>query len=46
MTHVGGNVLEDFSFPSFYQNFQEGKVVNEELDKVLASKIQNFQNAL
>ena len=46
MPHFGGNVLENFSFPSFYQNFQEGKVVNEELDKVLASKIQNFQNAL
>jgi len=46
MPHFGGNVIEDFSFPSFHQNFQEGKVVNEELEKVLSTKIQNFQNAL
>ena len=45
--HMGGNIVADFSLPSFYDNFKEGKVVNEDFlasIKVEANKFENVVN--
>lgn len=44
--YFGGNVITDFSLPSFYDNFQDGKIVNEELLNELNQKLQEFQQTL
>ncbi len=41
--HFGGNVVADFSLPSFSHNFQEGKLINEDLSAELAVQISRFQ---
>ncbi|MCL6217819.1 NADPH-dependent FMN reductase [Zunongwangia pacifica] len=38
----GGEVVETLSFPSFYDNFKNGIVVNPELEKEITSKINTF----
>ena len=43
---MGGNIVADFSLPSFFDNFKEGKLVNEELHLELKSKVEVFQKAL
>ena len=43
---MGGNIIADFSFPSFFDNFKEGEVVNAELNSDLKSKIETFKKAL
>lgn len=42
----GANIIETFSLPSFYQNFPEADIVNEELQMEHATKIAAFQAAL
>ena len=27
--YLGGNIVSDFSLPSFYDNFKDGKIINE-----------------
>ena len=44
--YFGGNVITDFSLPSFYDNFTNGTISNEDLLKDLESKISDFQNTL
>jgi len=29
LPHFGGNVISDFSLPSFYDNFKDGEIVEE-----------------
>ncbi|WP_396601205.1 NADPH-dependent FMN reductase [Algibacter sp. R77976] len=43
---MGGNIVADFSFPSFGDNFSEGKVVNDELNADLKQKVKAFQSSL
>ncbi|WP_034059099.1 NADPH-dependent FMN reductase [Lacinutrix jangbogonensis] len=43
---MGGNIVEDFSLPSFGENFSEGKITNKELNTSLRSKVTVFQEAL
>lgn len=43
---MGGNIVADFSLPSFFDNFKEGKVVNEELHLELSTQIKAFEDAL
>ena len=43
---MGGNIVSDFSLPSFFDNFKEGKVVSEELHLELTTQIKAFQDAL
>ena len=43
---MGGNIVADFSFPSFGDNFKDEKVINDELDFKLKSKVEVFQKAL
>lgn len=42
----GASVIETFSLPSFYQNFGEDTIVNEELKKDLMSKIELFRKQI
>jgi len=44
--HMGGNVIADFSLPSFYDNFKDGSIVNEDLKKELQKAISTFKNEL
>ena len=43
---MGGNIITDFSFPSFGDNFSEGKVINEDLNTELKNKVALFQKAI
>ena len=43
---MGGNIIADFSFPSFGANFSEGKISNEELNDDLKSKVDQFQKSI
>ncbi|MDO5972098.1 NAD(P)H-dependent oxidoreductase [Flavivirga aquimarina] len=44
--YMGGNIIEDFSFPSFNDNFSEGKITNEALNSDLKNKVASFQKEL
>jgi len=44
--YMGGNIIGNLSFPSFYDNFKEGEIVNENLKSNLLKLIDDFQNAL
>lgn len=44
--HLGANIVADFSLPSFYDNFSEDGLKNEELNSVLNQKIKLFQEAI
>jgi len=44
--HMGGNIVAEFSLPSFYDNFKEGKVVNEDLLASIKEEANNFENAI
>lgn len=44
--HFGGNVVTDFSLPTFYENFKEGKITNEDLEEDLTAKIELFNQAI
>ncbi|NAS32519.1 NADPH-dependent FMN reductase [Flavobacteriaceae bacterium R38] len=44
--HLGGNIVADFSMPSFHNNFSEGKIVNEEINTDLTEKIHLLQEAM
>jgi len=43
---MGGKIVADFSLPSFFDNFKEGKVVNEELHLELRTQVKAFEHAL
>ena len=44
--YMGGNIVAEYSFPSFYDNFKDEKVINEELHLELNNQIGAFQKAL
>ncbi|WP_299222659.1 NADPH-dependent FMN reductase [uncultured Aquimarina sp.] len=46
MPFFGGKVITSFSLPSFPKNFQEGRLINEQLYKELSEKIELFQQSL
>ena len=43
---MGGNIVGDFSLPSFNQNFLEGKLINEDLNDQLIKQVQAFEKNL
>lgn len=43
MPHFGGNVLADFSLPSFYENFADGQLEDEKLQGTLNEQIEIFK---
>ena len=42
----GATIVESMTFPNFYDNFKEGKIVNQELETTLLSKITVFEKAI
>ena len=44
--HLGGNIIADFSLPSYYENFSEAGIKDETLSEELKQKINLFQNSL
>ncbi|MEW4925002.1 NAD(P)H-dependent oxidoreductase [Algibacter sp. 2305UL17-15] len=44
--YMGGNIVTDFSLPSFFDNFKGGEVINDELNTDLKHKVELFQKAL
>lgn len=44
--YMGGNIVADFSLPSFFDNFSEDGIKNEELASELNEAIVQFQNNL
>lgn len=45
-SRMGAKELISFSFPSFYDNFKEGKIIDEELFNSLKAKVNNFENVV
>lgn len=44
--HMGGNIVAEFSLPSFSDNFSNGKITNTDLNAALQNEILTLQNAL
>lgn len=44
--HMGGNIVADFSLPSFYDNFKEGKITNEDVFSLLEEQVRKFNNII
>jgi len=44
--YMGGNIVADMSFPSFFDNFKEGVIADENLNKQLETAIEKLQQAL
>tara|TARA_R110002073_G_scaffold15953_1_gene62064 strand:- start:22386 stop:22913 length:528 start_codon:yes stop_codon:yes gene_type:complete len=44
--HAGASSVETFSFPSFYDNFKDGKIVDQELNDSLKKVTEVFENKL
>ncbi len=44
--YLGGNIITDFSLPSFFDNFSDDGLKNEERNAELNEKIKFFQNAI
>jgi len=45
-SRMGAKELTSFSFPNFYDNFKEGKIINEDLLKVLKEHLHTFENSV
>jgi len=43
---MGGNIVGDFSLPSFNTNFQDGKLIDEELNNQLLKAVTVLRNSL
>ena len=41
--YMGGNVVADFSLPSFYDNFKENKIAHEELNDRLIAAVKQLE---
>ncbi|MCK5637217.1 MAG: NAD(P)H-dependent oxidoreductase [Flavobacteriaceae bacterium] len=44
--YMGGNIIGSMSFPSFYDNFKEGRIVNSELKSNLLRLVDEFEKAI
>jgi len=44
--YFGGNIIADFSLPSFHDNFKEGQLLDRQLSEVLTQKVRLFQDAV
>ena len=44
--YMGGNIVADFSLPSFFDNFSGDGIKDEELASILNEAIDQFQNSL
>lgn len=44
--YMGGNIVAEFSLPSFNDNFSDGKIVNEDLNSAFSVELDKFKKAL
>ena len=44
--HMGAKTITTFSLPNFYDNFKDGKIVNEEILSALKTQVNEFENAV
>lgn len=44
--YMGANIVGNLSFPSFFDNFKEGNVVNEELKSAIQKLVSDLENCL
>lgn len=44
--YIGGNLVADFSLPTFSTNFQDEKIIDELLNNQLLDEVEKFQNSL
>ena len=44
--HMGAKTITTFSLPSFYDNFKEGKIVDDEIAALLNDKVSEFEGKL
>ncbi len=44
--HLGGNIIADFSLPSFNANFNEEGISNDEYEKLLIDMVSAFENGI
>ena len=44
--YMGGNIIADFSLPSFGSNFTDGKISNKELNDNLLEQVSIFEKAI
>lgn len=44
--YFGGNIIADFSLPSFYENFKEGQLLNDHLSDILTQKLLLFRDSV
>jgi len=44
--YAGSKIITEFSLPTFYQNFIEGKIINEKFESSLNEKIEAFEEVL
>lgn len=44
--HLGGNIVADFSLPSFYDNFKEGKIANTDLLNQFNESVSKFEKEI
>lgn len=44
--HMGGNIVSEFSLPSFYDNFSEKSIKDKEIDQSLNETVAAFESAL
>lgn len=45
-SYMGGNIVAEFSLPSFIDNFSEGKLINDELSVILNKAVLALEKAL
>lgn len=43
---MGASITDTFSLPSFYDNFKDGEIQNENLKEAIRTKLANYQTAL
>ncbi len=44
--HLGGNIVNSISVPSFHDNFKDGKISNEEINEKIIESVLNFKSKL
>ena len=44
--YMGGNIVAEFSLPSFGDNFADGKIINQDLNNQLLNEVEKLSNAL
>jgi chromate reductase len=41
--YLGGNIIDSYAFPSFYDNFKEDRITNSEIDTRIQQMVENLE---